>query len=133
MFSRASAPIFLDLLQEFPAVAILGPRQVGKTTLAHQLCEHWPSETQYLDLELPSDQARLRDAEAYLGSLAGKLVVLDEVQRMPELFATLRGLIDQRRRAGLRSGQAASGLCGEARPALPCPCKRRVCSASRSG
>lgn len=65
----------------------------------------WPGETQYLDLELPSDQARLQDAEAYLGSLAGKLVVLDEVQRMPELFATLRGLIDQRRRAGLRTGQ----------------------------
>ncbi len=105
MNSRDSVPFFLDLLQEFPAVAILGPRQVGKTTLAHQLCVQWPGETQYLDLELPSDQARLQDAEAYLGSLAGKLVVLDEVQRMPELFAMLRGLIDQRRRAGLRTGQ----------------------------
>lgn len=102
---RAATSYFLDLLKEFPAVAILGPRQIGKTTLAHQLCEQWPGETLYLDLELPSDHARLQDAEAYLAAQAGKLVVLDEVQRLPELFATLRGLIDQRRRAGLRSGQ----------------------------
>lgn len=115
MISRNAYPEFAGLLQEFPAVAILGPRQVGKTTLAHQLCEQWPGESRYLDLELPSDIARLHDAEAYLATQAGKLVVLDEVQRMPGLFATLRGLIDQRRRAGQRSGQflLLGSACGE--------------------
>lgn len=84
----------------FPAVALLGPRQVGKTTLALQLAASRASV--YLDLEAPTDQARLSDPALYLTSQADKLVVLDEVQRLPELFSSLRGLID----AGRRSGQA---------------------------
>ncbi|NDG74308.1 MAG: ATP-binding protein [Synechococcaceae bacterium WB8_1B_136] len=88
------------LLAQFPAVALLGPRQVGKTTLALQLAAKRPSV--YLDLEAPADRARLSDPALYLASQANKLVVLDEVQRLPELFGSLRGLID----AGRRSGQA---------------------------
>lgn len=87
-------------LAQFPAVALLGPRQVGKTTLALQLAAKRPSV--YLDLEAPANQARLSDPALYLASQANKLVVLDEVQRLPELFGSLRGLID----AGRRSGQA---------------------------
>ena len=94
-------------LQEFPAVAILGPRQVGKTTLAHQLSAQQSAAqgALYLDLESPPDLAQLSDPNAYFAAHADRLVILDEVQRMPGLFAVLRGVIDQRRRAGVASGQ----------------------------
>jgi predicted AAA+ superfamily ATPase len=96
-------------LQEFPAVAILGPRQVGKTTLAHQLAEGLlPQDAApalYLDLETPADVAQLSDPSAFFARHANRLVILDEVQRMPGLFATLRGVIDQRRRSGRRNAQ----------------------------
>lgn len=75
-------------LARFPAVALLGPRQVGKTTLALQLVASRPSVV--LDLETPADLARLSDPALYLASQADKLVVLDEVQRLPELFGSLR-------------------------------------------
>jgi uncharacterized protein len=87
-----------------PAVALLGARQVGKTTLALDLASSWPNGALYLDLERPADRVRLDDADAFLRSQHG-LVVLDEVHRAPELFAVLRGVIDQRRRAGSRTGQ----------------------------
>ena len=89
-------------LAHFPAVALLGPRQVGKTTLALQLAASRSSV--YLDLEAPADQARLSDPILYLTSQADKLVVLDEVQRLPELFGSLRGLIDAGRRRGQGTG-----------------------------
>lgn len=99
-------------LQEFPAVAILGPRQVGKTTLAQQLlhsrqdasAKDAPSAL-YLDLEMPGDLAQLSDPSAFFATHTEQLIILDEVQRMPGLFAVLRGVIDQRRRAGAVSGQ----------------------------
>ena len=93
----------LAALEEMPAVALLGPRQVGKTTLAHAIAETRPS--LYLDLESPADRARLAEPELYLSQHADKLVVLDEVQRVPELFKTLRGLIDVGRRANQRTGR----------------------------
>lgn len=93
----------LAALEEMPAVALLGPRQVGKTTLAHAIAETRPS--LYLDLESPADRARLAEPELYLAQHADKLVVLDEVQRVPELFKTLRGLIDVGRRANQRTGR----------------------------
>lgn len=107
MYSRQ---IFTELglyLQEFPAVAILGPRQVGKTTLAHQLSEQKTLQQSalYLDLESPPDLAQLSDPNAFFAAHADRLVILDEVQRLPGLFAVLRGVIDQRRRAGAASGQ----------------------------
>lgn len=92
-------------LGQFPAVALLGPRQVGKTTLATLLAEERGDRAVYLDLELPSDRARLAEPELYLGAQEGKLVILDEIHRTPGIFQALRGIIDRRRRKGIRAGQ----------------------------
>lgn len=94
-----------DRLKTAAAVALLGPRQVGKTALARDLVDGWPGGATYLDLERPADRRRLDDADAYLRSQAGRLVVLDEVHRVPFLFEVLRGVIDDNRRAGHRTGQ----------------------------
>ncbi len=83
---------------------LLGPRQVGKTTLARQIAAEAQAETVYLDLERPADRRRLTDADAYLRAQTGKLVVIDEIHRTPELFAVLRGVIDERRATGDRRG-----------------------------
>jgi uncharacterized protein len=104
MFTRRALVSLRQLLSEFPAVAILGPRQVGKTTLALLLAETLPAAT-YLDLESPGDSAKLTDAAAYFEAHRSELIILDEVQRAPHLFAQLRGVIDLRRRAGKRAGQ----------------------------
>ncbi len=94
------------LLQEFPAVVLLGARQVGKTTLARSLIASPSSQSPvYLDLELPSARQQIVDAEAFFAAQHGRLVILDEVQRVPELFATLRGVIDHRRQQGEAAGQ----------------------------
>ena len=90
-------------LDESPAVVLLGPRQVGKTTLAFQVAQTRPSI--YLDLESEQDRAKLSAPELYLRSHEDKLVILDEVQRAPELFGLLRGLIDEGRRRGRRTGR----------------------------
>lgn len=105
MIVRREITEIKSLMREFPAVAILGPRQVGKTTLALDLADELAPGAVYLDLELPSDLAKLADPEAYFEGAAGKLVILDEVQRFPDLFAVLRGVIDRQRRAGRKSGQ----------------------------
>lgn len=84
-------------LRTTPVVAILGARQVGKTTLARALAASWPSPTTYFDLESPVDQARLADPMLALAPLRG-LVVLDEIQLRPALFATLRVLCDRPRK-----------------------------------
>jgi predicted AAA+ superfamily ATPase len=102
------------LLAEFPAVVLLGPRQAGKTTLALAEAES-RGNALYLDLELPSAQRQLDDPEAFLLAQRDRLVILDEVQRLPNLFSVLRGVIDQRRRAGEAAGQflllgSASGV-----------------------
>ncbi len=86
-------------LREAPAVALLGPRQCGKTTLAKTIVAGMESAV-YLDLERPSDLRKLTDPELYLGPHSDKLVVLDEIQREPELFSVLRSLIDADRRPG---------------------------------
>lgn len=82
------------LLHGFPVVAILGPRQVGKTTLARQLAGQWPNPVRHFDLEDPEDQARLGEPSFVLKPLTG-LVVLDEVQLRPDLFPLLRVLADR--------------------------------------
>src|SRR5690606_18896600 len=92
-------------LDHMPVVALLGPRQVGKTTLALQLAQELQKEHVYLDLELDSDLAKLSDAESYFRRHDGKLLIIDEVQRRPELFRILRGIVDIRKRAGEKSGQ----------------------------
>ena len=91
-----------DALAEQSAVGLLGPRQVGKTTLAHRIAAG--REAVYLDLENPEDLALLAEPRALLATYADRLVILDEVQRLPGLFQTLRGLIDQHRRDGRGSG-----------------------------
>lgn len=114
MYPRLAQHQLVDLLAQFPAVVLLGPRQAGKTTLAQAEAER-RGNALYLDLELPSAQRQLDDAEAFLLAHRNRLVILDEVQRMPELFAVLRGVIDLRRRAGETAGQflllgSASGV-----------------------
>jgi predicted AAA+ superfamily ATPase len=104
MYQRQSQQKLIQHLEQFPAVGLLGPRQVGKTTLAFAQKALYP-DALYLDLELPSAQRQLDDPEAFLMAHAQQLVILDEVQRMPELFGILRGVIDQRRRMGQGSGQ----------------------------
>jgi uncharacterized protein len=89
----------LQSLRHFPVVALVGPRQVGKTTLARVLSRKFGGAV-YLDMERPSDAARLADPELYLESLADRLVILDEIQRRPELFPVLRSLVDAKRRNG---------------------------------
>lgn len=103
MFDRRLFPVLLAEVDEVPAVALLGPRQAGKTTLALEIASIRPSV--YLDLESERDRAKLEQAELYLAGHLDKLVILDEVHRAPGLFLVLRGLIDQARRAGRRSGQ----------------------------
>lgn len=102
MFERALLPELRDELANVPAVALLGPRQTGKTTLALALARGRPS--LYLDLESERDLARLSEPELYLAGHQDKLVILDEVHRLPSLFPLLRGLIDQARRDGRRQG-----------------------------
>ncbi len=97
---RQITPILLQRLASFPVVAITGPRQAGKTTLVKSLLATLDQETMYLDLELPSDLNRLQHAELFLQEQKHKLVVIDEVQRKPELFPLLRALVDQQRTPG---------------------------------
>ncbi|MBF0244211.1 MAG: ATP-binding protein [Planctomycetes bacterium] len=117
MIDRISAASSLhEAMRRSPAVAILGPRQVGKTTLALQAGPAFGKPFVYLDLERDSDRERLREAELYLYAQAGKMVILDEIQRVPELFPLLRGLIDERERSGERHCQFL--VLGSASPVL---------------
>jgi len=107
-------------LTQYPVVGILGPRQVGKTTLAKAIKSARPQNTVYLDLELPSDMNKLQDPEIYLGPLADSLVMIDEIQRLPSLFPLLRALVDQKRVAGrfLILGSASPELIRDASESL---------------
>lgn len=99
MFSRIAQPALATALTWSPAVAILGPRQIGKTTLARALLETHPNAL-YLDLESPQDRAALGNGPLFLQAHADQLIILDEVQHTPELFSVLRGEIDRARRPG---------------------------------
>jgi predicted AAA+ superfamily ATPase len=105
MINRDALNTLSQRLHEAPAAVLLGPRQVGKTTLALELAKNWASGAVYLDLERPADRLRLDDADSFLRAQGNKLVILDEIHRMPGLFEVLRGIIDQRRRDGQRFGQ----------------------------
>jgi hypothetical protein len=105
MILRHLQAFLAGLLTRFPAVGLLGPRQVGKTTLALSLASDRKAQSIYLDLELPSDRAKLSDPELYLAQHEDRLVILDEIHRLPGIFKTLRSLIDSRRRKGNRCGQ----------------------------
>ena len=103
MIARNEYAKVSELLDEFPAVGLLGPRQIGKTTLAQAIAGE--RDSLYLDLESEIDRAKLQNAESFLAEFHGRLVILDEAQFMPGLFRSLRGLIDANRRKGFRTGQ----------------------------
>jgi len=103
MIERRIHTQLVEMIGRYAAVALLGPRQVGKTTLALNVAATRPS--LYLDLESPGDQAKLTDPELYLAEHEDKLVILDEVHRRPNLFQPLRGLIDKGRRGGRGTGR----------------------------
>ena len=106
MIQRKLTNQLIDSLQQMPAVVLLGPRQVGKTTLALEISKHNLNKpVSYIDLELDSDLAKLDDAESYLRAFENKLLIIDEVQLKPDLFKVLRGLIDMRKRSGEPSAQ----------------------------
>ncbi|MFN8348799.1 MAG: ATP-binding protein [Spirosomataceae bacterium] len=98
MFPRTITQQLLEDLSFFPVVGIVGPRQVGKTTLAKYLQSQLEKPTLYLDLELDTDVRRFDDAETFLKTQADKCIIIDEIQRMPRLFPLLRALIDMDRR-----------------------------------
>jgi predicted AAA+ superfamily ATPase len=114
MIHRTQTEELQKRLRNNPVVALLGSRQVGKTTLARELSLE--KATHYLDLERPSDLAKLSDPELYLSSMGDRLVILDEIQRVPDLFPVLRRLVDERRRKGERAGHFL--LLGSASPDL---------------
>lgn len=90
----------IELIDQFPVVGIIGPRQVGKTTLAKHLINNINKECLYLDLELPEDQSKLYEPQLFLEQHFDKCVILDEIQQIPQLFPVLRGLIDKLKIAG---------------------------------
>jgi len=103
MIPRKVSQEIVEALDRQAAVAIIGPRQVGKTTLALEIAQDRKS--LYLDLESLSDRNKLSDPEFFLKSYEDTLVILDEIHRVPELFQSLRGLIDQGRRRGKKVGR----------------------------
>ena len=103
MIDRILSPQLSDAIDHSPAVALLGPRQVGKTTLALEIGQRYRA--LYLDLESEQDRAKLAQPELYLSDHRDRLVILDEIHRSPGRFPVLRGLIDQGRRVGRKTGQ----------------------------
>ena len=103
MIDRRIKQQVTDALDRQAAVALIGPRQVGKTTLAREIGEERGA--LYLDLEDRDDREKLSNAKLFLSQYEDWLVVLDEIHRVPELFQTLRGIIDQGRRKGKRTGR----------------------------
>jgi predicted AAA+ superfamily ATPase len=99
MFTRIATQEIEESLLHQAAVAIIGPRQIGKTTLAIQEigAKH---DAVYLDLEDSNDRNRLANPKLYLENIGNRLVILDEIHRMPEIFQSLRGIIDNARREG---------------------------------
>ena len=102
MLIRTIKPELNRLLDRHPAVVLVGPRQAGKTTLAREVARE--RNAVYVDLERPSDFAKVSDIEQYCEENADRLLIFDEVHRVPGLFAPLRSVIDERRNTGKRAG-----------------------------
>jgi len=103
MIERKIKQQVIEALDRQAAVALIGPRQVGKTTLAQEICDERGA--LYLDLEDSDDRNKLANPKLFLKQFEDQLVVLDEIHRVPELFQTLRGMIDEGRRKGKRTGR----------------------------
>jgi predicted AAA+ superfamily ATPase len=100
MIQRMAEGHILADIKQFPVVGIIGPRQVGKTTLSKSLMNRLDKRAIYLDLELQEDITKLENAELYLKAYQEDCIILDEIQNMPELFPVLRAMIDQYRVPG---------------------------------
>jgi predicted AAA+ superfamily ATPase len=105
MIERKYLQVVQQQLAQFSSVALLGPRQVGKTTLARTIAQQHGNNAIYLDLERAPDRRRIDDPDAFWAHHADKLIILDEIQRVPEIFVSLRGAIDERRRMGEKGGK----------------------------
>lgn len=103
MIERRARQAIEDALRRQAAVALVGPRQAGKTTLAHVVANG--KDALYLDLEARADRQKLADPKLFLRGYEERLVILDEIHRAPDLFPELRGLIDKGRRRGKRTGR----------------------------
>lgn len=111
MFIRAKFSEIDELLQDFPVVAIIGPRQCGKSTLASEIVAQY-EEAVFLDMEDPDDRAKLSNPTLFFNAHKGKLICLDEIQFAPDLFQVLRSVVDK----GKMNGQFL--LLGSASPEL---------------
>lgn len=100
MIKRNAENILNELIRKFPAVGLIGPRQSGKTTLAGIIMKNSFKESVYLDLENPDDILKLQNPVIFLENNSDRLIILDEIQNMPELFPVIRSLIDKKRIAG---------------------------------
>ena len=134
MISRNLEKDIRSALKHFPVVTLVGARQVGKTTLADKIAGDAKSHVQFFDLENPRHALALEDPMGALGGLAGRLVIIDEAQRMPALFPVLRVLVDANRRPGrfFLLGSASPDLRRQAAESLAGGRKHSRCVRSRS-
>ena len=112
MILRRKTEEFVELLSYFPVLAITGPRQCGKTTIAKELIKYIDKETIYLDMESIADRNKLLDPELYFTDNIDKCIIIDEIQFSPEIFPVLRSSIDKNRVS------ARFVILGSASPAL---------------
>jgi len=100
MINRFIEKKLLNTINNFPATGVIGPRQVGKTTLAKQLIKKIEKETVYIDIENPRDRVKLSDPVLFFENNMDRCIIIDEIQLMPELFSVLRPIIDMKRETG---------------------------------
>lgn len=100
MVNRFIEKKLLNTVNNFPATGIIGPRQIGKTTLAKQIIKKIEKETVYIDIENPRDRVKLSDPVLFFENNIDKCIIIDEIQLMPELFSVLRPMIDMKRMPG---------------------------------
>ncbi len=117
---RTAEADIIKLVAFFPVVAVVGPRQVGKTSLVQAIRSRLDKPSVYLDLENPDDLAKLNQPSLFLDPLADQTIILDEVQKLPSLFPVLRGIIDKKRMPGrfILLGSASPDLIRDASESL---------------
>jgi len=94
-YKRLQEATIIESIKNFPVTALLGPRQCGKSTLIKNIIQNLNQDSIYLDLEKPSDLQKLEQAEWFLNSQKDKIICIDEIQRIPELFPLIRSLVDE--------------------------------------